>query len=507
MRNVSFLILIIANIKSILSYFLNEFLSPSKFINEEISLPKINSILYLTPNTLKEVFLKYEKIFILFYAPWNEESENIIKIFKNILNIDKQNFTFGMINSYYYKSLLEEYEIEYYPTLFYFNNYGKNKQKYDGKISKELFLDFLNSKFEKRIIEIKSIEEIKKNFENKNYISYIYFGNDENEIKIFEKKAKQEKQNLFGILKDESLIKLYSAKPNSIAIFTNFNEKINFNQGKINDSTFDNLYDLHYFPYLMKGNEGLFLLTNKKKSVFFINLNFNKSDNEKFENYFYNLGKKYRKDKIYFCIYNEKKNFRLVDYINFPLNNLNPKITLINYQNGNYKKFYFNETFKEETFENFINDYLNNKFKLKIKSQKINKENENKLIKIIVGDNFEKEVKNNTKDVLVKFYNPYSSITERIKKVYEELGKKLEKIKNNFTIAEFNAIDNELYDERLYELPFIRLYKKEKGKIKKYICGINDNLEYLINFIIIKCKDKYYYDGEYFRLNETFYEI
>ncbi len=507
MKNVSVLILIITNFKTILSYFLNDFLSPSKFINEEISLPKIDSILYLTPNTLKEAFLKYEKLFILFYAPWSEGSQYGIKIFKNILNNNENKFIFGIINSYYFHSLIKEYKIEFYPTLFYFYNFGKNNDIYNGKISKQSFLDFFNSKYEQRIIEIKSIEEIKKKFENKNYISYIYFGNDENEIKIFENKANNEKKNLYGILKDESLIKLYSAKPNSIAIFTNFNEKINFNQGKINDSTFDNLFDLHYFPYLMKGNDGLFLLTNKKKTVFFINLNFNKSENKKFENYFYNLGKQFRKDKIYFCLYDEKKYFRLVNYINFPFKNLNSKITLIYYQNGNYKKFFYNETFKEESFKNFINDYLNDKFKLKVKSQKINIENENNLIKKIVGDNFEKEVINNTKDVLVKFYNPYSSKTERIKKVYEELGKKVEKIKNNFTIAEFNAIDNELYNETFHELPFIRLYKKKKGEVKKYLSITEDKLEYLINFIIINLEDKYYYDGEYLRLNETFKEI
>ena len=42
---------------------------------------------------------------------------------------------------------------------------------------------------------------------------------------------------------------------------------MNFNQGNINDSIFDNLYDLNYCLYLMKGNDRFILLTNNKKLI------------------------------------------------------------------------------------------------------------------------------------------------------------------------------------------------------------------------------------------------
>ena len=85
--------------------------------------------------------------------------------------------------------------------------------------------------------DIKSINEIKQNYENKNEISYLYFGNTERELNIMKNKAKKDFDHIYGHIKDEEVMKKYGVKPSTIVMFTSHDEKVHFNEGIIDDNT------------------------------------------------------------------------------------------------------------------------------------------------------------------------------------------------------------------------------------------------------------------------------
>ena len=93
-----------------------------------------------------------------------------------------------MSDDYYYKSIGKKYNLISFPTLIHFSNYGKSYKIYNGKVkSKNDFIIWMKRTIDASITEINSIEEIKNDFENKKEISYIYFGNNNEELKIFKK--------------------------------------------------------------------------------------------------------------------------------------------------------------------------------------------------------------------------------------------------------------------------------------------------------------------------------
>ena len=54
-----------------------------------------------------------------------------------------------------------------------------------------IFIEWIYRKVVSPLKEIKSVDEIKQNYENKNEISYVYFGNIERELNIMKNKTKK----------------------------------------------------------------------------------------------------------------------------------------------------------------------------------------------------------------------------------------------------------------------------------------------------------------------------
>ena len=483
-------------------YKLTDFFNPSKFIENEILFPKKDNLIYLTPNTINEAFQKYEYLIVYFYASWSFYSELFEPKFKKISFIKSfsNNYAFAKFNAHYYKSYIHKYNMKYYPTVIIFFDYGKKFTLYDGEFTKNHFLDFIRTNIEDHLIEINSIEEIKNNFENKSHISYIYFGNNSQEFNIFKSQAKLDYNNIYGYVRDESIIKLYKAKLNSIAIYNN--QGIYYSEGKINNKTLKDIYLNHYYPYLMKAIDGLNLLMKNKVSVIFIYIKNNFQERKKIEKYFFDLGKKYRKDKLYFSIYyNKKKYLRLHNYINNQNRNY-PIITLIDYQKEDFQKWYFNEIFNEKNFENFIQNYFKGIYKAKRKSEVIPIQN-NYIIKKIVSDNFQKEVIDNDKDVLVLFYSQNTPRIRRYKEKIEKIIKKFENFEDYFTLGELNMDENDLENEKIKILPTLKLYKKGEKNKDFIINKIYIDEDYLINFIIKNAGNKFIYDGSNIYLGEN----
>lgn len=69
-------------------------------------------------------------------------------------------------------------------------------------------------------------------------------------------------------------------------------------------------------------------------------------------------------------------------------------------------KYKFSKEVTKENLEAFVSDFNNNKLETYKKSEEIPEKNDEP-VKVIVGKNYESEVINNEKDILVKFYAPW----------------------------------------------------------------------------------------------------
>ena len=478
-----------------------DFLSPKKYLKDTtISFPKIDGIMYLTDKTIEEAISSNERLLLLVFAHWCPHCKRAYPNFSEAAKSEeakKYNIAFANINGDYYRNVLSKYQVSGFPTIFYFSNYGKEKSYYNGNSkSKNDFIEWMYRKVVNPLKVIKSVDEIKNNYENKNEISYIYFGNEPRELNIIKSKAENDFDHIYGHVKNEKVMEKYGVKPSTIVMFTSHDEKIHFSEGKIDEDTINKLNSLHEYPYLISAYEGGRLFQYDKKPVVFINLK--DDDRKKYEKYFFDLAKKYRKNQLYFSLFDGEKFSAYENYIAHPEKSF-PKVAIIDTQYDEIQKWYLNGTFSENKMNEFIEDYLKGKFKASIKSEEIPKEQ--KEVFKVVGNTFMKEVIENDKDVLVKFYSPYCGHCKKLEPTYIELGKRFENLKDYVRIAEFNMLENTLEYESVNSYPTLLFYPKGKKNQKGIQYSGNRSLNDMTNFIILNAGNNITFDGNNVNIN------
>ena len=140
-------------------------------------------------------------------------------------------------------------------------------------------------------------------------------------------------------------------------------------------------------------------------------------------------------------------------------------------RNG-FLKYKMEGLINEENIINFYNKWKDNKLKIILKSEDIPKENNGPVYKI-VSDSFKKEVLNNDKDVLVKFYAPWCIHCQELAPIYIELANKLKKYNDKLLIAEADSTANEFEGVDVRSFLTIKFWL---GKNKKKPVDFNDDL-------------------------------
>ena len=149
----------------------------------------------------------------------------------------------------------------------------------------------------------------------------------------------------------------------------------------------------------------------------------------------------------------------------------------------------------EENIMIFINKWSKGKVKPYIRSEPIPEKNDNALVKL-VGKNFNKEVIENDKDVLVYFVSPKCKQCQEFEPELEKLAKKIKKINNKILIAKIDATLNDVDDLQIHTFPTIVFYPgnekdKEPLEIKE-----NNNIDNIEKFIMANAFNKNNEDEE-----------
>lgn len=112
-----------------------------------------------------------------------------------------------------------------------------------------------------------------------------------------------------------------------------------------------------------------------------------------------------------------------------------------------------------ENIGGFIDDILSGKIKPHLKSEPVPEKNDGP-VTVIVGTEFEKIVKDPTKDVLVKYYAPWCGHCKKLAPVWDDLGKHYES-NPNVVIAKFDATVNEAEGVEVRGYPTLIFYPKD----------------------------------------------
>uniref|UniRef100_A0A8C2Q4P8 protein disulfide-isomerase n=1 Tax=Cyprinus carpio TaxID=7962 RepID=A0A8C2Q4P8_CYPCA len=193
-------------------------------------------------------------------------------------------------------------------------------------------------------------------------------------------------------------------------------------------------------------DDGEYVLKGKDLLVAYYDVDYEK--NPKGSNYWRNRVMKVAKSfldqgkKLSFAVAN--KNSFSHDVSELGLDGSSGELPLVGIRTAKGDKYVMKEEFSRDgkTLEKFLQDYFDGNLKRYLKSEPI-PENNDGPVKVIVAENFDSIVNDESKDVLIEFYAPWCGHCKSLEPKYKELGEKLSG-DPNIVIAKMDATANDV---------------------------------------------------------------
>ena len=458
---------------------------------EEEEFPIENNITVLTEATFDKALEKYEHILVMFYAPWCGHCKKFKpELEKAAAVLRKENLIVAKVDATAEKKLAEKYQVKGYPTVKFFKK-GQATDYTAGRKEKDV-INWVRKKSGPPTKSLKTADDVEK-FKADNEVCAIYFGNDVDEIKVFEGVALKIEEYPLGVVEDEAVAKKFNAKPKSVVLFKKFDEKRNdleivkekelnsflekYSQKKV--GTFDD-----------KTTEKVFG-KNQPVLVYFGEKGDKWNEAEKLmENIADKVGGKL---KVVMSEIKEGMEKRIAEYIGIKNEDL-PSIRILDTRKD-IKKYIMEGSIDEKNILNFIDGWEQGKLKLHLKSQEEPKDNNGDIF-VVVGKTFQKEVIDNDKDVMLVFYAPWCGHCKQLLPKYEEAAKKLKTKNPKIVLAKMDATENEIESVTITGFPTIKFYPGNKKDAKPMDFNGERTTEGIIKFLQTNAYNKVVLDEE-----------
>ena len=458
---------------------------------EEEEFPIENDITVLTEATFDKALEKYEHMLVMFYAPWCGHCKKFKpELEKAAAVLRKENLIVAKVDATAEKKLAEKYKVRGYPTVKFFKK-GQATDYTAGRKEQDV-INWVRKKSGPPTKPLKTADDVEK-FQSDNEVCAIYFGNDAEEIKVFEGVALKIEDYPFGVVEDEEVAKKFNAKPKSVVIFKKFDEKRNdletVKEKELNDflekysqkrvGTFDD-----------KTTERVFG-KNQPALVYFGEKGDKWNEAEKImEKIADKVGGKL---KVVMSEIKEGMAKRIAEYIGIKNEDL-PSVRILDTRRD-IKKYIMEGSIDEKNILNFIDGWEQGKLKLHLKTQEEPKENNGDIF-VVVGKTFQKEVIDNDKDVMLVFYAPWCGHCKQLLPKYEEAAKKLKAKNPKIVLAKMDATENEVESVTITGFPTIKFYPGNKKGSKPIDFNGERTTEGIIKFIQINAYNKVILDEE-----------
>ena len=184
---------------------------------------------------------------------------------------------------------------------------------------------------------------------------------------------------------------------------------------------------------------------------------------------------------------------RLAEYIGVKESDL-PSVRIADTR-VDLKKYNMEGEINEKNILKFIEDWENNKLKPHLKSAEIPKENNGDVF-VVVGKNYEKEVINNDKDVMLLFYAPWCGHCKALHPKYEEVAKKLKEKNPKLLMAKIDATENEVENINISGFPTVKFYPGNKKNKMPIDYNGDRSVDDMIKFIKTNAATPIVFDEE-----------
>jgi protein disulfide-isomerase A1 len=149
---------------------------------------------------------------------------------------------------------------------------------------------------------------------------------------------------------------------------------------------------------------------------------------------------------------------RLAEYVGVNTAKV-PAIMLV-HAGGEVNKYKFSDAITKDNVVSFVNKFNKGSLEKYYKTEEIPEKNDGP-VKVLVGKNWQDEVINNNKDVLVKFYAPWCGHCKTLAPKWEEAAKQLSN-NPNIVIAKIDSTLNEVPGVSIKGFPTLKFFPAGK---------------------------------------------
>ncbi|KAM9376402.1 protein disulfide-isomerase A3 [Pholidichthys leucotaenia] len=455
---------------------------------------RASDVLEFTDDDFESKIGDHELILVEFFAPWCGHCKRLAPEYEAAATRLKGIVPLAKVDCTANSNTCSKYGVSGYPTLKIFRD-GEDSSPYDGPRNADGIVSFLKKQAGPASVELKTEADFDKFTADQDASVVGFFADDKSTAQAeFLKAASAFRDNYrFAHTNSETLLQKHDIDGEGVILFhpprlhnkfedssVKFSED-KFTSNKIKKFIQDNIFGI--CPHMTDDNKDQ--LKGKDLLVAYYDVDYSK--NPKGSNYWRNRVMKVAKS---FLDQGKKLNFAVAsksqfshDLSEFGLESGSDELPVVAIRTAKGDKYVMKDEFSRDgkALEHFLEDYFDGKLKRYLKSEPI-PENNNGPVKVVVAENFDSIVNDDSKDVLIEFYAPWCGHCKNLEPKYKELGEKLAD-DPNVVIAKMDATANDVPSP--YEVSgFPTIYFSpagHKNTPKRYEGGreVNDFVSYL----------------------------
>ncbi|XP_057729685.1 protein disulfide isomerase-like 1-4 [Arachis stenosperma] len=401
-------------------------------------------VVILKDKNFTDVVKNNRYVMVEFYAPWCGHCQALAPEYAAAATeLKGENVILAKVDATEENELAQEYDIQGFPTVYFFID-GVHKT-YNGLRNKDAIVSWIKKKIGPGIYNITTVEDAERilTSESKVVLGFLnsLVGPESDELAAA---SRLEDEVTFYQTVNPDVAKLFHIDPSikrpTLILIKREEEKLNHFDGQFVKSELADFVFANKLPlvttFTRESAPSVFENPIKKQILLFATSN----DSEKFLPVFQDAAKFFKGKLIfvYVQVDNEDVGKPVSDY--FGISGDGPNV-LAYTGNDDGRKFVLDGEMTIDKIKAFGEDFLQDKLKPFYKSDPVPESNDGD-VKIVVGNNFDEIVLDESKDVLLEIYAPWCGHCQALEPIYNKLAKHLRSI-DSLVIAKMDGTTNE----------------------------------------------------------------
>ncbi|CAG7892150.1 unnamed protein product [Brassica rapa] len=392
-----------------------------------------------------DVIENNEYVMVEFYAPWCGHCQSLAPEYAAAATeLKGDGVVLAKIDATVENELAHQYSVQGFPTILFFVD-GEHKP-YTGGRTKETIVTWVKKKIGPSVYNLTTLDDAEKVLTSGNKVVLGYLnslvGVEHDQLAAA---SKAEDDVNFYQTVNPDVAKMFHIDPESkrpaLVLVKREEEKISHFDGEFVKSGLVSFVSANKLPlvtvFTPESSQEIFESAIKKQLLLFATEKGSEKVLQEFEE-----AAKLFKGKLIFVsvdVDNEDYGKPVAEYFGVSSSNA-PKLVAFT-GNEDPQKHYFEGEIKSDKIKIFGEEFLNDKLKPFYKSDPIPEKNDGD-VKIVVGDNFDEIVLDESKDVLLEVYAPWCGHFQALEPMYNKLAKHLRSI-DSVVIAKMDGTTNE----------------------------------------------------------------